>query len=165
MAALERQPELLDLSNPAERLVNLLLAQRRSIGSETIPARLVPVTCTLTSDQPPSFIIQAPVAGFYEVEMQYAFSGSRRRLTMVRNNMSYAACMPGVTSPSTLREVGRRSPSMSLKPGAAAFDVKVVGGNSYDRFEIKSCIARRIPSVDDYHLDADQEVLRTPRAK
>lgn len=100
-----------------------------------------------------SLVLQAKEPGFYEVDMQYSFSGSGRFLVMVQNNISFGASAGGYVSinPKSTRV---KFPIYIEKGGDVILDVEIIGGVDFD-FYIKSCSTKYMPLIDD-------EVLRVP---
>jgi hypothetical protein len=111
------------------------------------------VDCTVGNNGSPSLILRAQNPGFYEIDMQYGFSGSGRFLAMIRNNISFGADAGGYISidPKATRV---KFPVYIEEAGAAKLDTKMIGNNDFN-FDIKSCAAKFIPAIDG-------EVLRAP---
>lgn len=111
------------------------------------------VDCTVGNNGFQSLILQAQDPGFYEIDIQYSFSGSGRFLTLVRNNISFGGDANGYVSidPKATRV---KFPVYIDKAGAAKLDTKAIGNNDLN-FNIKSCTAKYIPLIVG-------EVLRVP---
>lgn len=94
----------------------------------------------------PLLMLNAQDSGFYEIEMEYNFSGTGRALIMVRNNLSFGADAGGYVSidPKARRV---KFPVYIPKAGVAPLDIKFIG-TSYNNFQINSCSAQKISLVD-----------------
>lgn len=108
--------------------------------------------CTYTNAETSIIKVNNNKKGFYEVTMEYEFSSPGRFLTMVKNNISFAANAQGYVS---FDPAGTLVTFPAyLKEGSAPLDVTLIG-TSTRTFSIKSCSAKFI-------TDNDDEVTKKP---
>ena len=104
------------------------------------------------NDHAKSVEINAPEAGFYEVELEYSITGGKRLILMARNDLSFASDCDGYGS---LAPGGRtvKYPVYISNPGPNSLPVKVIG-SALDRLSLLSCVVHRIPftTSDVLHL-------------
>lgn len=95
-----------------------------------------------------SLVLNAPRPGFYKVEVNYEFSGSRKFIIMIRNNMSFVIGTKGYVS----LDSQHRGPQITTFPvyiakaGLNMLDTKVIGISSF-QLKLISCAAYYIPFI------------------
>jgi hypothetical protein len=116
------------------------------------------INCIFNNNESPSLLLQAQDSGFYEIEMQYNFSGNSRSLIMVRNNISFGGDVGGYISINP-NATNVKFPVYIEKEGSTLLDTKILGQTQYSgyNFNIKSCIAKYIIPFKD-----GNEILTTP---
>lgn len=102
--------------------------------------------CMFNNIGTPTITIDNDREGFYEVTMEYEFSSTGRFLTMVKNNISFAAGAQGYVSFDP--EGSSVTFPAYLKEQSSPLDVTLIGTAPHN-FSIKSCKARFITNDSD----------------
>lgn len=100
-----------------------------------------------------SVIIDAPVVGFYDLEMRYTFNATGRSLLMIRNNVSFGSDAGGYVSLNPKGSIVKL-PVYMPQAGSNNLDIKVVGSSDYV-LKLSGCVARQI--IFNY-----DEIMHTP---
>ena len=90
-----------------------------------------------------SLILVAPHAGFYDIDLKYAFSGVRRSIVLVKNYISYGLDAGGYASVDP-RGTNAQFPVYVKRAGPVVLGVKITPRADL-AFSAKSCTARYIP--------------------
>ncbi|MHC8295308.1 hypothetical protein [Pseudomonas sp. LB3P58] len=139
--------ELIENFTPYATSPNTLVWKRKATT-----ARSADTACIYTNAEPAMITISNDKKGFYEVTMEYEFSSNGRFLTMIKNNISFAANAQGYVSFDPAGSIVT-FPAY-LKNGSTPLDVTLIGA-APRTFSIKSCRAKFI-------TDNDDEVTKRP---
>jgi hypothetical protein len=91
-------------------------------------------------------VLNAPIVGFYELEMKYSLAGDGRFILMAKNNISFGADADGYVS---LDPKGRvaKFPVYISQTGLSPLEIKITGTSAFD-LELLGCDVHQIPMVN-----------------
>lgn len=124
------------------------------------PREHIDVACRISPERD-KIILEPALAGYYRVMLDYRFSGGRRNLLLVKNNISFGGDAGGYVS---ISPTGSHTviPVLIDQDSGNMFDSKVIGKGSH-RLVIESCKAQKIAfrHADVLHLSSLEDFYIT----
>ena len=107
---------------------------------------VVSIPCTISEDKT-KFSVEPPSKDFYEANIHYQLSGTKRALIMAENNIDYGGDADGRVSLNP-RESIATFPIYPLKEGRQSFALQIEPTKDQSHISIESCSIRSIPFKD-----------------